>query len=171
MNLHSIVIQRFSLNILSIFQVAMRLLTSILALLFATMPLTTFMGKAGFTIWLWAIFFTFSGTFVLMPTATEKAFGAEHYSANYGLLFTTQVTLLPMSTSCKHLSFTNFSMMTNCSLPLRLCLDLWLQWATRFCWQRLATLDASWLLPSSLPSVSHGPLPRNLVFFSYFSAV
>lgn len=83
--------QHASTNAIPTFQVAMRLLTSILAILFATMPLTAYMGKAGFTLWLWAIFFTFSGTFVLMPTATEKAFGAEHYSANYGLLFTTQV--------------------------------------------------------------------------------
>lgn len=84
--------QHVSPNGISTFQVAMRLLTSILASLFATMPLTAYMGKAGFTLWLWAIFFTFSGIFVLMPTATEKAFGAEHYSANYGLLFTSQVT-------------------------------------------------------------------------------
>lgn len=69
----------------------MRILTVALMLSFATMPLTQYMGKVVFTGVLWLIFFTFSGTFVLMPTVIEKAFGDEHYSANYGLLFTSQV--------------------------------------------------------------------------------
>lgn len=76
---------------LLIFQIAMRLLALMFAVLFATLPLTRFMGKGGFAIWVWMIFFTFSGTFVLMPTVIEKAFGSQYYSANYGLLFTSQV--------------------------------------------------------------------------------
>lgn len=90
------------------FRVAMRLLTTILTLLFATIPFTVYMGKEGFTFWLWAIFFTFSGTFVLMPTAIEKAFGAEHYSANYGLLFTSQTVSGPLIALGNQLLLTAF---------------------------------------------------------------
>ncbi|XP_068220917.1 uncharacterized MFS-type transporter YhjX-like isoform X2 [Palaemon carinicauda] len=78
------------------FKVSMRLLAVMLAVLFATLPLTKYLGKAGFTSWIWLIFFTFSGTFVLMPTVTEKAFGAKYYSANYGLLFTSQAISGPL---------------------------------------------------------------------------
>ncbi|XP_066937813.1 uncharacterized MFS-type transporter YhjX-like isoform X2 [Macrobrachium rosenbergii] len=78
------------------FKVSMRILAVLLAFLFATLPLTRHMGKVGFTGWIWLIFFTFSGTFVLMPTVTEKAFGAKHYSANYGLLFTSQAISGPL---------------------------------------------------------------------------
>ncbi|KAG0729950.1 Oxalate:formate antiporter [Chionoecetes opilio] len=100
---------------LTSFRVAMRLLTSVLALLFATMPLTASMGRAAFTLWLWAIFFTFSGTFALMPTAIEKAFGAEHYSANYGLLFTSQTVSGPLIAAGNQLLLTTFGF-TGCFL-------------------------------------------------------
>uniref|UniRef100_A0A0P4W9N0 Major facilitator superfamily (MFS) profile domain-containing protein n=2 Tax=Scylla olivacea TaxID=85551 RepID=A0A0P4W9N0_SCYOL len=90
------------------FRVAMRMVTSILTVLFATMPLTVYLGKGGFTIWLWAIFFTFSGTFVLMPTAVEKTFGADHYSANYGLLFTSQTVSGPLIALGNQLLLTTF---------------------------------------------------------------
>ncbi|XP_045613496.1 uncharacterized MFS-type transporter YhjX isoform X2 [Procambarus clarkii] len=85
------------------FQVAMRILTITLMLLFATLPLTQQMGKAGFAVWVWLIFFTFSGTFVLMPTVVEKAFGAQHYSANYGLLFTSQTVSGPLMAAVNQL--------------------------------------------------------------------
>lgn len=78
------------------FKVSMLLLATVLCILFGTFPLTIYMGKVGFTIWVWLIFLTFSGTFVLMPTVIEKAFGAKHYSANYGLLFTSQTFSGPL---------------------------------------------------------------------------
>lgn len=85
------------------FRVAMRILATLLALLFAIMPLARYMGKLIFTLLLWLIFFTFSGTFVLMPTVTEKAFGAQHYSANYGLLFTSQTISGPLMAAVNQL--------------------------------------------------------------------
>ncbi|XP_042863506.1 oxalate:formate antiporter-like [Penaeus japonicus] len=85
------------------FRVAMRLLSLLLAILFATLPLTSSMGKVGFAIWIWMIFFTFSGTFVLMPTVVEKAFGSQYYSANYGLLFTSQTISGPLVAALNHL--------------------------------------------------------------------
>ncbi|XP_050740378.1 oxalate:formate antiporter-like isoform X4 [Eriocheir sinensis] len=108
---------------LTSFRVAMRLLTSVLAFLFATMPLTAYMGKTAFTLWLWAIFFTFSGTFVLMPTATEKAFGAEHYSANYGLLFTTQAVSGPLIAVGNQVLLTAFGF-TGCFLVVAVVICL-----------------------------------------------
>ncbi|XP_071530432.1 apicoplast pyruvate carrier 1-like [Panulirus ornatus] len=85
------------------FRVAMRILATLLALLFAIMPLAKYMGKLIFTLLLWLIFFTFSGIFVLMPTVTEKAFGAQHYSANYGLLFTSQTISGPLMAAVNQL--------------------------------------------------------------------
>lgn len=78
------------------FKFSMRILSFCLCLLFATLPLTEQMGEVGFTGWIWAIFFTFSGTFVLMPTVAEKAFGSTHYTANYGLFFISQVVSGPL---------------------------------------------------------------------------
>ncbi|KAK4307643.1 hypothetical protein Pmani_020600 [Petrolisthes manimaculis] len=79
------------------FRIAMRLLCIILMLLFASLPITQHLGsKVGFALWLWFIFFTFSGTFVLMPTVVDKAFGARYYAANYGLIFTSQAVSGPL---------------------------------------------------------------------------
>ncbi|XP_045126339.1 oxalate:formate antiporter-like isoform X3 [Portunus trituberculatus] len=97
------------------FRISMRMVTSLLTILFATMPLTVYLGKGGFMIWLWAIFFTFSGTFVLMPTAIEKTFGADHYSANYGLLFTSQTVSGPLIALGNQLLLTTFGF-TGCFL-------------------------------------------------------
>jgi len=36
-----------------------------------------------YTTSIWFIFFAFSGTFVLMPTVTEKVFGSKYYSGKY----------------------------------------------------------------------------------------
>ncbi|CAL4147926.1 unnamed protein product, partial [Meganyctiphanes norvegica] len=78
------------------FRFSMRILSVCLSLLFATLSFTVHLGQIAFTAWIWAIFFTFSGTFVLMPTAAEKAFGSTHYTANYGLFFTSQVVSGPL---------------------------------------------------------------------------
>ncbi|XP_018011834.1 uncharacterized MFS-type transporter YhjX [Hyalella azteca] len=75
------------------FKTSMCCLTCSLCVLFSTLPLTplTSHPSAAYAAAVWCVFFTFCGTFVLMPTVTEKAFGARHYTTNYGLLFTTQV--------------------------------------------------------------------------------
>nr|XP_053634416.1 oxalate:formate antiporter-like [Cherax quadricarinatus] len=105
------------------FRVTMRILTVVLMLLFATMPLTKHMGKAGFAGWVWLIFFTFSGTFVLMPTVVEKAFGASHYSANYGLLFTSQTVSGPLMAAVNQLML-NAVGYTGCFLTISGILSL-----------------------------------------------
>lgn len=75
------------------FRTAMCCLTSCLCALFVALPLTPLAGApaAAYTATVWFIFFTFCGTFVLMPTVAEKAFGSKHYTSNYGLFFTSQV--------------------------------------------------------------------------------
>ena len=69
-----------------------------LVLLSATMTVFTLTfyscilaGKAMFFIWVCVIFFCIGGNFSLFPTAIGRAFGLEHVSINYGLLFTSQV--------------------------------------------------------------------------------
>ncbi|XP_042208838.1 uncharacterized MFS-type transporter YhjX-like isoform X2 [Homarus americanus] len=105
------------------FRTAIRILTLMLTLLFATMPLTKHMGKVGFTGWVWLIFFTFSGTFSLMPTVVEKAFGSPHYSANYGILFTSQVVSGPLLAAVNQLML-NAVGYTGCFLTISGILSL-----------------------------------------------
>ncbi|XP_063607130.1 oxalate:formate antiporter-like [Penaeus indicus] len=105
------------------FRIAMRLLALLFAILFATLPLTRFMGKGGFAIWVWMIFFTFSGTFVLMPTVIEKAFGSQYYSANYGLLFTSQTVSGPLVAALNHLML-NAVGYTGCFLSISAVVSL-----------------------------------------------
>ena len=69
-----------------------------LVLLSATMTIFTLTfyscilaGKAMFFIWVCVIFFCIGGNFSLFPTAIGRAFGLQHVSINYGLLFTSQV--------------------------------------------------------------------------------
>ena len=51
----------------------------------------SFDSKALYFIWVLAIFFTFSGIFVIFPTATAQVFGKSHAGTIYGLLFTAPV--------------------------------------------------------------------------------
>ena len=75
----------------------MRALTFGLSILFATLPFSQYCYKFVFAVWIWSIFFFFSGTFVLLPTVTEKAFGSRYYTSNYGLLFSSQVCNINLS--------------------------------------------------------------------------
>ncbi|KAF2364638.1 Major facilitator superfamily [Trinorchestia longiramus] len=75
------------------FRTSMCCLTVSLSVLFGALPLVplTSYPSVAFAACVWFIFFTFCGTFVLMPTVAEKAFGSRHYTSNYGLFFTSQV--------------------------------------------------------------------------------
>jgi MFS family permease len=59
---------------------------SVLMLTFITSQ--TFDSKLLYFIWVLAIFFTFSGIFVIFPTATAQVFGKTHAGTIYGILFT-----------------------------------------------------------------------------------
>lgn len=68
-------------------------LTTILSIAIGTLPLTQYLGRTYFAIWVWLCFFTASGTFSVMPTAVAKSFGEKNYSINYGMIFVLQVSL------------------------------------------------------------------------------
>ena len=74
----------------------MMMVTSLISLLFSTLYFTEFGQKATFAIWIWAIFFSFCGNFVLLPTATALCFGTKHSSKNYGLVMTGSAAAAPL---------------------------------------------------------------------------
>jgi hypothetical protein len=51
----------------------------------------SFNSKALYFVWVLSIFFTFSGLFVIFPTATAHVFGKSHAGTIYGMLFTAPV--------------------------------------------------------------------------------
>ena len=55
-------------------QVSMLLETVFLTLLVSSLPLTTTMGRAGFMVWIWAIYFTFPGTYSTQPAVTTQVY-------------------------------------------------------------------------------------------------
>ena len=65
--------------------------TFLLFSLTSTFFYTSGMGKAAFAAWVWAIYFTFPGTFSTQPAATTQTFGAKHGGAIYGFLFTSDI--------------------------------------------------------------------------------
>merc|ERR1719471_2067408 len=74
----------------------MIMVTTLIALLFSTLYFTEFGQKATFAIWIWAIFFSFCGNFVLLPTATAQCFGTRNSSKNYGLVMTGSAAAAPL---------------------------------------------------------------------------
>ena len=69
-----------------------------MVLFMMTLILTSKVGEVMFFIWVCAIFLTFSGNFALFPTVTAKTFGAKYVAVNFGILFTSQVSLLLSTT-------------------------------------------------------------------------
>jgi len=68
------------------YRASMLCVTSAISVLYATFYFTEFGRKVLFAVWVWAIFFSFCGNFVLLPTATAQCFGTRHSSKNYGLV-------------------------------------------------------------------------------------
>lgn len=54
-------------------------------------------GKAMLFVWVCLLFFCIGGNFTLFPTAIARCFGPQHFGANYGLLFTSQVVSAVLS--------------------------------------------------------------------------
>ena len=70
------------------YKLCMMMVTSLITLLFSTLYFTEYGQRATFAVWVWAIFFSFCGNFVLLPTATAQCFGTRNSSKNYGLVMT-----------------------------------------------------------------------------------
>ena len=68
------------------------ILCGLLSILMFTFELTeVYQSKLLFFIWVVSIFFTFSGIFVIFPTACAQVFGRMHAGTIYGILFTAPV--------------------------------------------------------------------------------
>ena len=79
----------------SSYRVSMLLETLVLSSLVATLPLTQryspSLGWAGFAVWVWAIYFTFPGTYSTQPAVTTQTFGHKYGGTIYGFLFTSDI--------------------------------------------------------------------------------
>lgn len=78
------------------YKLCMLLVTSLITILFSTLFFTEYGARATFAIWIWAIFFSFCGNFVLLPTATAQCFGTKNSSKNYGLVMTGSAVAAPL---------------------------------------------------------------------------
>jgi len=78
------------------YKMCMMLVTSLITLLFSTLYLTEFGSRVTYAVWIWAIFFSFCGNFVLLPTATAQCFGTKSSSKNYGLVMTGSAVASPL---------------------------------------------------------------------------
>jgi len=73
------------------YKTAMTMETVCLTLLVATLPATSQGGKLAFTVWIWAIYATFPGTYSTQPAVTTQTFGHKYGGTIYGFLFTSDI--------------------------------------------------------------------------------
>merc|ERR1719334_1942099 len=73
------------------YRTAMTVETVFLTLLVASLPSTTYGGKIAFTVWIWAIYATFPGTYSTQPAVTTQTFGHKYGGTIYGFLFTSDI--------------------------------------------------------------------------------
>ncbi|KAH9515447.1 hypothetical protein Btru_014469 [Bulinus truncatus] len=78
------------------FRLAMLTVCTAFSALMLTLQLSEYGGKALFFTYICLLFGSFSGSFVLFPTATAKCFGRKYLSINYGLVFTSQIVTAPL---------------------------------------------------------------------------
>lgn len=78
------------------YKMCMLLVTVCISVLYATLYFSEFGGKALYAVWICAIFFSFCGNFVLLPTASAQCFGTKYSSKNYGLLMTGSAAAAPV---------------------------------------------------------------------------
>ncbi|KAF7489345.1 putative MFS-type transporter YhjX [Sarcoptes scabiei] len=76
------------------FRTCIKTLSGLLSILMFTFELSSvYESKTMFFIWVISIFFTFSGIFVIFPTATAQVFGRLHAGTIYGFLFTAPASI------------------------------------------------------------------------------
>lgn len=77
------------------FRTCINTLCGLLSILMFTFQVSSYyQSKLLFSIWVISIFFTFSGIFVIFPTATAQVFGRSHAGTIYGFLFTAPVRMI-----------------------------------------------------------------------------
>ena len=62
-----------------------------------------------FALWIWLIFFSFCGNFVLLPTASAVCFGTKYHSKNYGLVMTGSAAAAPIIAILTQVCMNNFN--------------------------------------------------------------
>ena len=67
---------------------ALMLMSAVFSAIIVSYPLSPLLGKAGFAIWTFSIFFLEGGNFALYMPLTIDTFGSRFSGANYGLIFT-----------------------------------------------------------------------------------
>lgn len=85
------------------FRTCINTLCGLLSILMFTFQVSSYyQSKLLFSIWVISIFFTFSGIFVIFPTATAQVFGRSHAGTIYGFLFTAPVRIIffPFFSNC-----------------------------------------------------------------------
>jgi len=73
------------------YRTAMGVEMVLLTALVATLSTTSLLGKVGFTVWIWAIYATFPGTYSTQPAVTTQTFGHKYGGTIYGFLFTSDI--------------------------------------------------------------------------------
>merc|ERR1719402_1029856 len=63
----------------------------LLTILVSTLSTTSVLGKVGFTIWIWAIYATFPGTYSTQPAVTTQTFGHKYGGFIYAFLFSSDI--------------------------------------------------------------------------------
>ena len=92
-------------------QICMCCVCGVMTIMMATLLATPYGGKAMFFIWICVIFLTFSGNFALFPTVTARAFGPKYVAINFGLVFSSQVSIL---LQWRHITMTSWHGHTFC---------------------------------------------------------
>jgi len=78
------------------YKLCMLIVTVCISLLYSTLYFTEYGSKVLFALWIWLIFFSFCGNFVLLPTASAVSFGTKYSSKNYGLVMTGSAAAAPI---------------------------------------------------------------------------
>lgn len=78
------------------YKLCMLMVTVLISFLFGTLYFTIYGTKVLYAVWIWFIFFSFCGNFVLLPTASAVCFGTKYSSKNYGLIMTGSAAAAPI---------------------------------------------------------------------------
>jgi len=78
------------------YKMCMMLVTICISILYSKLYFTQVGHKFLFAVWIWMIFFSFCGNFVLLPTASATCFGTKYSSKNYGLVMTGSAAAAPL---------------------------------------------------------------------------
>jgi len=86
------------------FQVSLSLATTCATFLLFTMPLTVYMGKMAYLLWLILIFVCLAATHALFITATVRCFGTKYKTVNYGcLIVSTTLSGIVLTIGCQYM--------------------------------------------------------------------